>query len=285
MKQAFEYGPWLIEYTPEDGARLDRLAFNGYDLSTVEPAPFRRPAADYGEYENRPVYGYDDCFPSVEVCPYPDRDWTIPDHGELCWLAWDAVEEPDGLIFSVRSKALAVLFKRELRFTDSGITWAFEVINEGDQVLPFQHVMHPLMPMDDVIGLELPPCGSIYDDIGQKTVDLKNPQALEDFLLSQPAGTANMLFLRDVQSGKLAWTYRNGLRLEVTFPEKQFPAVGIWWNKTGYPDEDGCRRNECAFEPVPGNNSRLSDAHRDGRSLSVRPGERCAWQIQWRLQH
>jgi len=284
MKQEFQCGLWSVEYTPEDGARLDRLAFDGYDLLTTKPSSFRPPATDYGEYENRPVYGYDDCFPSVETCVYPDGDWPIPDHGELCWLAWEVSEKSDGLAFTVGSKGLPVRFKRELSFSDTGITWTFEVSNESGHTLPFQHVMHPLMPLNEVVGVEMPPFESVYDDIGRQPLDLKDPAALEKFLLSRPPGTANMLFLRDVQSGKMAWRYRNGLRLEATFPQKEFPAVGIWWNNSAYPDEDGRRRNECAFEPVPGNNSRLSDAYGEGRCLSLGPKQHYAWQIQWQLQ-
>lgn len=284
MKKKFQCGLWSVEYSPDDGARLDRLSFDGYDLLTTEPISFHPPTTDYGEYETRPVYGYDDCFPSVDPCVFPGLDWTIPDHGELCWLAWEASEKPDRLTFTVRSRGLPVLFKRELRFAENRVNWAFEVINEGDNTLPFQHVVHPLMPLDEIIAVEMPAFKSVHDEIGQKTLDLKDPEALRDFLLNQVPGTANMLFLRGIETGKMAWTYRNGSRLEVTFPEEHFPAIGIWWNNSGYPDEDGCRRNECAFEPVPGLNSVLTDAYEVGRCLSVPPGQSFAWQIHWKIE-
>jgi hypothetical protein len=67
------------------------------------------------------------------------------------------------------------------------------------------------------------------------------------------------------------------------FPEKKFPTIGIWWNNSAYPDEEGCRRNECAFEPIPGMNSSLSDAFKQNMHLTVAPKEKYTWQIQWKI--
>jgi hypothetical protein len=282
MKKNFKSGVWEVVYSAEDGARLERLAFAGIDFLTAEPESFRPPSTDYGEYENRPVYAYDDCFPSVNSCTYRGLEWIIPDHGELCWLPWRVTENSNRLIFSVRSRRLPIIFEREMHFRETSLIWNFKVINEGDTKLPFQHVMHPLFPLNQITGIELPQFASVYDEIRKMTIDLKSPQAVENFLLSQPEGSTNMLFLQNVKTGKMKWAYRNGVTVESIFPEKYFPGIGIWWNNTAYPDEDGCRRNECAFEPIPGDNSILTDAYKDGKCLSVLPGKNFSWQIQWK---
>jgi hypothetical protein len=284
MKKKFKSGSWEVIYSPEDGARIDRLAFAAKDLLTAEPLSFSPPSTDYGEYENRPVYAYDDCFPSVNSCIYPGLDWQIPDHGELCWLSWEVTENPDCLIFSVRSKILPILFKREMHFNESGIDWSFKVVNEGDSDLPFQHVMHPLFPLDQITAVEFPPFESVYDEIEKRKIDLEDPKSVRDFLLHQPVGSTKMLFLNNIKTGNMSWSYRNGITIEATFSESDFPTIGIWWNNNGYPDEDGCRRNECAFEPIPGNNSTLIDAIKDGNCLSVLSGEIYSWQIQWKIK-
>lgn len=283
MKQKFQYGSWFVEYSPEDGARLNRLCYDGFDLLTAEPKSFRPLTTDYGQYETRKVYGYDDCFPTVDSCVFPGLDWTVPDHGELCWLCWKTSAKPDRLAFSVRSKVLPLLFKREMCFYETGINWAFEVINEGEKVLPFQHVMHPLMPLHKIVRVELPAFKSVFNEISHQTMDLMDPEAVWDLLLNQASGTANMLLLQRIETGEMGWTFENGLRLEVTFPAKHFPTIGIWWNNWGYPDEEGCHRNECAFEPIPGPTSVLTDAYKDGSCLSVPPGKHFAWQVQWKI--
>jgi hypothetical protein len=283
MKEIFKYGPWLVEHIPEDGARLHRLCFNGFDLLTIEQSSFRPPRTDYGAYELRPVYGYDDCFPSVESCRFPHKDWVIPDHGEICWLKWETLTKKDRLIFSVKSKVLPLLFTREMHFNETSISWKFKVANSSDQPLPFQHVIHPLMKLDDVTDLDLPAFDSIYNTITSQDMTLHDTEEVKKFLLSQSKGSTNMLFLRGVKSSKMSVTFKKGVRLEVIFPVKHLNSIGIWWNNSGYPDEDGCRRNECAFEPIPGSTSNLAEAYAEGRCLTVAAGKTFSWQIEWKM--
>lgn len=283
-KEKYQFGKWLVEFTPEDGARLERLCLDNYDLITTEPESFKPPVADYGEYEKRPVYGYDDCFPSVDISKYPGKNWNVPDHGEICWLRWNVVPKEDGLIYIVKSKNLPVFFKREMTFGNSTINWNFEVKNEGNEILPFQHVMHPLMKLNEIVDFELPGFKSVYNSISDKTMEeLKNPSDVKTSLLNQKTGVTNMFLLREVDKGEIKWTYKNGLNLKVSFPQKYFPSVGIWWNNSAYPDEDGCRRNECAFEPIPGLHKLLSECYEDGTCLSVSPGDVFKWLIDWEI--
>lgn len=283
MKKNFHYGPWLIEFTPEDGARLDRMVYENYDLITTEPKSFRKPSANYGEYENRPVYGYDDCFPSVVECPYPGMKWNVPDHGEVCWLSWNYHIENNILSFNTESKVLPIKFKREMIFTDTNIVWNFEVINKSDYRLPFQHVIHPLMKLSEISSIHFPEFQSIYNRTLNKDLELNNSNEVLEYLQSQPTDTANMLFMKEINAGKITWTYKNGLLIKMIFPKKYFPTIGIWWNNSGYPNELGIKRNECAFEPIPGFSAQLSEAYNNGNSLAVLPNDRFKWQIIWEL--
>ncbi len=283
MRHSYKKGPWLIEFTPDDGGRLDRIAYDSYDLLTTAPREFRKPGTDYGEYENRPVYGYDDCFPSVESCAFPGIDWVVPDHGEVCWLIWKATSSDNLLSFQTESKALPIRFTREMMFGDSSIGWRFEVYNWGNFSLPFQHVMHPLMKLGEVVAFDVPACATVFSSRVQEELDLKSAKAVSEFLLHQPRGTATMLFLQGITEGRVRWQYANGLSLTLTFPGELFPGIGIWWNNNGYPAEAGIQRNECAFEPIPGHSSNLAEEYRSGHYLSVPPRERLCWQITWTL--
>ncbi len=283
-QKEFRYKNWFLKYTPDDGGRLDQLSYNKIDLLTKVPEDFKSPNKDYGEYENRPVYGYDDCFPSVSKCSYPDSDWVVPDHGEVCWLPWKVNEKADRLQFSVNSKTLPLLFKRELIFSEDKLTWMFEVHNRGNETLPFQHVIHPLMPLNEVMGLQMPEFETVFDDINQNKLNINTSNELEKYLLEQPKGTANMLFLQAVKEGQLRLKFKAGLTLEMQFPQELFPTIGIWWNNYGYPDEEGIRRIECAFEPISGSNSSLEDAHKEGSCLSVASGQQLKWKIEWRIK-
>jgi len=284
MKKVYNYHKWSVIYTPEDGGRLDRLSFAGFDLLTTEPEKFRPPTNDYGLYEKRPVYGYDDCFPSVEPCTYPGMDWEVPDHGEVCYLPFQVSEDADRLMFTVKSQVLPVHLKRDLRFQENTLIWDFEVNNKGGNTLPFQHVIHPLMPLNPVTSIDLPQFSSVFDAIRGKNLKLTNPADVQKYLLDQEQGTASMLFLQNIQDDHLSLGFINGMQLTITYPKNHFSAIGIWWNNSGYPDEDGCRRNECAFEPIPGLTSKLTDAFSKGTCLSVPPGQKFNWQIIWTIK-
>jgi hypothetical protein len=241
-----KFGPWEVACDLADGARIGALRYDGIDLLTTAPAQFRPPAKDYGRYETRPVYGYDDCFPTVDGCD----GW--PDHGELCWRAWQGSAQE----CAVRSARWPVTFTRRLAFAAGSLTWNFAVRNDGDRPRAFQHVMHPLMPLDQITGLELP--------------------GGADSLLAVQRGQHTMRF---VPGGHFALIFRGGLRLNVRFDTTLFPTLGIWWNNRGYPDEDGLRRCECAFEPTPGKNSTLTD----GTTLVAPPQGTVSWQVVWEL--
>jgi hypothetical protein len=252
-----QLGRWEIECDLSNGARITRLCFDGKDLLTTRPADFRPPNADYGQYETRPVYGYDDCFPTVEVC----GQW--PDHGELCWLNWSGTPVACGVV-----SALAPLqFSRRLSFEANRLRWNFTVENTGVTPFPVQHVMHPLMPLRDIDSIKLP-AGDGYD-ARQVAADL----------LALPLGNARMFFLKNVSEGEVRVGFRWGLQLAMRFSTIQFPTLGIWWNNQGYPDEPGLRRSECAFEPVPGPNSMLSS----GTTMTVPAQGKLTWQIDWEV--
>lgn len=283
MKETFENGPWFVEYDLSDGARINRLCFRGFDLLATAPSKFEPPSKDFGEYENRPVYGYDDCFPSVESCKYPGMDWTIPDHGELCWLDWDAEVQTDKIIFSVESEALPIFFKRTLHFKETQLTWHFEVENKGDVTLPFQHVIHPLLKLTEIKDLRFPRFDALNNETGKK-LKIKTPEALRDFLLSSHEGETYMLYAQNPERNYVKWIYKNDLQVQMEYTADEFSSIGIWWNHLGYPDEEGCRRDECAFEPIPGSSSKLMEAHDAGGTLAAGPGETKVWDIVWKLE-
>src|SRR5688572_15333965 len=93
-----QFGHWQITCAAADGARITRLKYGRLSLLTSAPDPFRAPRQDFGRYEQRPVFGYDDCFPTIDSCHYPiGTQSALPDHGELCWLPWQVEVMPDGL--------------------------------------------------------------------------------------------------------------------------------------------------------------------------------------------
>jgi hypothetical protein len=282
MVEKFHILDWSVELNPDDGGRISKLSYKGNHLLCGAPEVFRPPMKDYGLYETRPVYGYDDCFPSVDRCKFPcDPEFEVPDHGELCWQKW-AVEKKGNVIeFKTASRKLPLKFTRRLEFSDNTLTWTFEVSSHGPTAMPFLHVMHPLMPLASVDGFIIPKFASVFDEVNQREISMLDGRAVEKYLLNQRRGEFSMLLLRGIKDGRMTVNFKFPLRLEIIFPDKLFPSIGIWWNNSGYPDEVGLRRCECAFEPIPGNSSSLESCFRDGKYLSVQPGCVFFWNVKW----
>src|SRR5437870_1461875 len=62
--------------------------------------PYRIPRYSDG-FGNYDASGFDDCFPSIGECPYPEFPWQgiiVPDHGELWCSPWHA-EPGDASIY------------------------------------------------------------------------------------------------------------------------------------------------------------------------------------------
>lgn len=275
-----ERGRWRIECIPDDGARISRLQYDGFDLLTRAPDSFRPPSRNYGAYETRPVYGYDDCLPSVSACRFPGLDWEVPDHGEVCWLPWSVMEKPDGLLCKVESQRLPIIFIRRLAFADHAVEWHFRLENKGHAPLTVQHVMHPLMPVRSVASLRLPVFAGAWDELGDQSLPLHSPEAVAAALTDTPAGITRMWFLQKIEKGCVEARFHNGMTWRQEWPAPLFPTLAIWWNHGAYPDETGLRRHECALEPVPG---ALSDLALAG-GLTVPAKDRLNWTVKWMIR-
>jgi len=274
---------WHIEYIPDDGARIAALRYAGHDLLSTPPVSFRSPERFYGEYETRPVYGYDDCFPTVDPCLSPGGEYQYRDHGELCWQQWITEAVDNCMICSTDCFHPRVSFKRILKFEGNSLTWKFEVTSFSDERSVFLHVMHAMMPLKKITGIEIPECRNIFDETNNKETGLKSSAEVGEYLLAFRPGSFKMLLLKEIADGFLKLQFSNGVKLEIRFDHILFPTLGIWWNNGGYP-EGGQLRIECAFEPIPGTCSDLSKSYRDGVNLSIAPGEKLSWVVIWTIK-
>lgn len=282
-----EHGEWMVECVPSDGARLSVLRFRGLDLLTAPPARFRAPRRDHGLYETRPVHGYDDCFPSVDPCRFPNSDYDIPDHGELCWVPWRVRAGRRCLDCSARSPDAPVRFRRVMRFGPGRLDWEFTIENRGAAPYPCLHVMHALMPLKSVAAIELPRFARAFDEARRRAIEVgpgpKGPEQIARMLFGSESGTARMLLLRGVEAGRFAVSFRGGLSILVRFPVRLFPTLGIWWNRGGHPREKGLGRDEFAIEPIPGPASSLAESAAAGTCLRVPARGALCWRIVWVL--
>ncbi len=279
-----DFGQWHIECLPEDGGRISVLRYDGYDLLTSTPDLFIMPKQEYGKFETRPVYGYDDCFPTVDQCVSPDQRITYSDHGELCYLAWTVVKSVNGLDCSAVCPVPQVTFNRNLSFRGNFLKWTFKVVNLTNSTLPFLHVMHPLMPLNEITDIEVASFKDVVNEYNPSGLSFYTPSDLKRQLLSVKKGDYLMVILKNTLKGRVKLGFRKGYNLIIEYDELMFPSLGIWWNNAGYPCGEGLERTECAFEPIPGTCSNLERSFREGVSLYAAPYGTVSWEITWRTE-
>ena len=73
--------------------------------------------AAFSEYDSS---GFDEVFPSIDACPYPDGSWAgmpIPDHGEVWALPWEGICGPEDRAAKafVKSQTLPYIFSKSRR--------------------------------------------------------------------------------------------------------------------------------------------------------------------------
>lgn len=277
-------GNWHVECLPGDGGRISVLQYAGKDLLTSLPTAFKSPGENFGEYESRPVYGYDDCFPTVDRCRFPDQQYMVRDHGELCWMEWQIRPEGRQLICTVDCPHPPATFIRTLEFEGNILKWKFTILNRSASGFSFLHVMHALMPLQLIRKIELPDFDMILDENTFSQPGLKKPNEVVSFLMNLNSGTFTMLLLRNPKTGLIRLGLKNGLTLVIDFPVNNFPTIGIWWNKAGYPGGNGQYRTECAFEPIPGSCSSLEKSFREGIYLTAEPGKNIHYEIIWKIE-
>jgi hypothetical protein len=131
------------------------------------------------------------------------------------------------------------------------------------------------------VQLQLPGFDAAHDEMTDRPAGSATAEVCARDLLDLPRGSARMLLLRGVREGRVTIGFSSGLELRVEWPAAVMPTLGIWWNNRGYPDEEGCRRSECAFESIPGSSSSLAHSWRREPCLSVEPAGRRSWEIDW----
>ncbi len=280
----WEDDAWKAVCLPKDGARLSELSYEGQPLLTPVPEDFSPPEEDFGEYELRPVYGYDDCFPTVDQCTHPQSRVVIPDHGELCWQQWQVRSNSDGLTAETRLNGYPLCFQRKMIFSSTQLTWQWRVENPGSAEYFFIHVMHPLLPLDQISHISLPPHSHVVDEEADCRFPVSGATEVADFLMRSARDRAYMLLLKDVSEGQISWRYLSGLKITSVFSTEQFPTVGIWWNPQAHPPEPGKQRNECALEPIPGAASSLDKSYRQNCCMTVPAHGELSWRVIWNLE-
>jgi hypothetical protein len=275
-------GDWVVKLLPELGGKIYSIRWLGRELLAVNPRkPLRcaQYAAPYAEYD---ASGFDECFPTIGPCQYPDYPWAgteLPDHGELWSLSWTDQIQDDACHLQVHGVRLPYTFSKSISFAENGaIRFHYRVSNHNPFPLQYLWSAHPLLApqpgmrillphgtrvlVDWSKGARLGDFGALHDwphtrDCSGKAVDLS-------LILGEDAGTVEKLYTTSLSEGWCAlYNPSDGRFSAFTFSTAQVPTVGLSINLGGWPVGEPGYYN-LGLEPCSGYPDRLDNAVEQG---------------------
>jgi len=252
----------------------------------------RRPEGTEEDWESFDRSGWDECFPTVDPCAYPEGEWAgrpIPDHGEVWRVGWNgAVDHATdaALVLGVKGRVLPYDFEKRVRLvSESRMLVEYSVYNRSSSPLAFLWAMHPLFRVEPGMRLCLPPsvdeivvsfsaCGRL----GARGDVRRWPHPLPGVDLSavgpRGEGTAEKYYVRHPLAEGYARIAQQetGESLTVRFDPRLVPYLAVWANYGGWNGE-----HNLAMEPATGYLDRLDEAANTGRVLKVVGGSVARW--------
>ncbi|XID93004.1 hypothetical protein ACF3MZ_00240 [Paenibacillaceae bacterium WGS1546] len=283
---------------PELGGKIVSLRHKPTNKEwLIDSGPRKLARVAYGtNYGMSDLSGWDECFPTIVACGYPEEGKYVgtlmPDHGELWSIPWTMETDGASLQGEANGVALPYRFSREMMFADeTTLRLIYAVTNAGDEELSVFWTAHPLFAVTENTAIVLPEgvkellCvdggralegGNRYawpegDGRLPRPLDRIGPASAQDsrkFYSEQglPRGSAK---LRERDTGEY---------VELKWSLEQLPYFGFWIDEgehTGY--------SVCALEPCNGFYDSLAEAHKRNKLIRIAPNETVGWELEVRM--
>ncbi len=241
--------------------------------------PFHTPVFgdDFGNYD---ASGWDECFPTIGECLYPDAPWMgvpLADHGELWCAPWRyEIVDDTTLYMHTYGVRFGYHFERWIRL---GGARAAQFRYRVENLTPFPFKMlwstHPLLAAEPGMQVIIPGeqpmrvahavggriVGDLQSDLRWPMVSGADGQSFDYGLIERPdLGTNDKVFVDAPTEGWCALVRpRTGETLRLTFDPADVGVIGVCINHGGYPFT-GEPAYWVAVEPCWGWPDRLDEA-------------------------
>lgn len=251
------------------------------------------------EYSAHDISGFDECFPTVWNCLYPDgkrRGTPMGDHGYLWRGPWQTEVVGDRVEMSKDVPLFQCSFQRtcELESSDC-LKLDYSIANYGKEPMKYLYSAHPMLATDEDVELVLPDSiDKMYaffvggvDGVREKTwarwplpagANLERPFSAERH-------SAIKLYTPRLDHGQAAIRHAGlGQALQFEFDPDQLPYLGVLIAQ-GYDPEGGPFKDEVflGLEPTTGVGDDLPTCQETGTVAELAPGESTEFWIRLRL--
>lgn len=266
---------WLVQGEPPDAVTLDRWG---------------REDAVFGARES---FGWDECLPSVTLCPDPVHPDGPPlrDHGDQWGRPAEVIEDVPGGVLTSRwpSPRWPMVLERALSLPgDATLRADYRLVSNAQRALPVLWSAHPVLDAEPGARVELPgvTAARVTGVLGwpfEPGDGVSWPAPAHGFDLSRvrpitECGAAKLY----AATTAAAVSAPDGARLAFGADGDLVRTMGVWLDAGGWP-VGGPPVAQTALEPTSSSHDRLDAAFADGAAWALPAGGTLRWSIRVRL--
>ena len=241
-------------------------------------------------YSDHDISGFDECFPTVWPCDYPDgkrKGLSLGDHGLLWQSAWQYEIEKDRLAMGKDIPELRCRFERTCSLdTERSLRLEYQITHDFEEPLKYIYSAHPLLAATEHTRLSLPAeIDSAYVFFAANVAGVRE----QSWLDWPPADRLNLhapysgqrescikLYSRKLNEGLAAVHHldkQEGLRFE--FDPSELPYLGFLIQQGYDANPAGAFKGELflALEPTTGIGDDLPTCATTGTVAELLPGQ------------
>ncbi len=215
--------------------------------------------------------GWDECLPTIAPCDWKGR--KLPDHGEVWSVPWEIDVEAFAHGILKTSVSLPVSpfhFERAIQLQGNEVQLAYRLENRSHESEYFLWAMHPLLPVNENIRLDLTEETKNLL-VGEKWIDGLR------FIAEKPG--CKKIYASPLREGRASiLNTATGDRLGFEWAATCNNTLGLWLTRGGW---NGY--HHVALEPANGAADSLAEAVKAGHGGMLAPKTMRSWQVRLRV--
>src|SRR5665647_976271 len=243
------------EFIPDPGSKLSSLINKetGYEYLIQRKNEIYLDQPFDGVFVNGECSGYDDMFPTIDVCSYENEPWKgvkMADHGEVWSLPWEYKINNDSLHMSVKGVRFPYKLEKNVYFiNENSIRLEYTLTNNSSFDFEFLWAGHLMINIEEGTKVIVP------DDCKEAITILTNGKGEFGDINNWPyfkdpngntyrgdisrskdvKGFEKYYFKNKLKNGWCELEYPdNKNKLKVSFPVDKVPYLGILMNEYGW---------------------------------------------------
>ena len=244
------------EFLPDPGAKMVSLVCKrtGYEYLVQRPNSTYREQPFAGLYVDGECSGFDDMFPTIDVCiceNYPWQGVELADHGEVWSLPWDvAAKDDNSVTFEVHGIRFPYRLKKHIAFnSNGGLSFNYELTNLSPFDFEYLCAGHLMLNIEEGAKVCVPDdCNEIVTILSNAGLtfgevhrwpylkDANGAKYRADIVRNKDVkGFEKYYFLNPLQQGWCIIEYPDGQKkIKISFSTHTVPYLGILMNEEGW---------------------------------------------------